>query len=454
MSGATPTPPPNANPAGPGQNQNGAQAEAGNLNAVQDDAAHAAAQIGVRAAAQVAAMAAHQEQLAAQQHRQFNLGFPPPQQLGHQSRTPAQSVPPNIGHGHGHFQQQMQFGAGQFGAQPGQQFQQPMGMPGFFPANPFAQQQMFAPNPFQSTMAQLYQNAMAQQQMAQQIWGQQMAPMLQQQAAPPVPAPQQPRSRNSTTSGHSSGSSATTERNPPPPPPAPARRSPALSDVSNPDNDPQIEDAPATAEPLAQIKSAVAKMEAPADKEKKKLKKVPVPEESSMEWKPKSTNKIIFRDLISVASAVNTFRSNHVEENPSVDCVKDFNRIGEKVQLFFDHINIAETHDEFDWELVGKAAAPDFTANAELQKRVNKALTTLKQERKEKENKEKDRRFRGRNGGNGAASSSGSGPRKSARHHPYSEDSKSTGAAREVTCYNCQRKGHYSRDCKAPKKEK
>ncbi len=63
-------------------------------------------------------------------------------------------------------------------------------------------------------------------------------------------------------------------------------------------------------EPLAQIKSTIASLEkgpSTSTKDEKKLKKVPVPDEKLMDWQLRSTNKIIFHDLVSMVNAVNRF---------------------------------------------------------------------------------------------------------------------------------------------------
>ncbi len=163
-------------------------------------------------------------------------------------------------------------------------------------------------------------------------------------------------------------------------------------------------------------------------------------------------NRIIFRDLLSVSNAVNKFCTNHLREEGTIKFAKDFNKIGEKMQQFFNHINIAEMHEEFNWELIGKALAPEVTADADLQKRVNKALAGLKAEIKEKEQKVKQHRFRGSSAGNGATR--GGNDLKSSRHQPYPSSNTSWSASCSTVCYNCEKMGHYSRDCKAPKKEK
>ncbi|MCP4548726.1 MAG: hypothetical protein GY835_19890, partial [bacterium] len=310
-------------------------------NGAGDAAAQAAAaQAAITAAQNAAMVAAMQFNMAQNPSNPNRVGFPPFAAAQGQ-RLGAASTPPTAQN-----LQQMQLGAPQmqFGQMP-----QALTMPGFYPANPFAQQQMTSPFmqfPFH-TMAPFYQQALAQQAMGQMGgWGPQPQGAPRPQMVPP--APPAPPSSNSSGNSHQSagaGSSGQSDRDRADPPRLPARPSSELSDVSDAERDRSPSPTPAT-EPAEILKSALEKIKAAPSasaKDTKKLKRVPVPDETHMDWQRHSTNRIIFRDLVSVANAVNKFRKYHLEEEGTLERAKDFNRIGDKVQRFFDHINIAET---------------------------------------------------------------------------------------------------------------
>ncbi len=137
---------------------NAAQGDAA-CNGPPNDAATAAAQnqnVNPADNAQAAAAASQ----VVHTHLAMNFSFPPGFQQN-QQRRPVTSVPPNMANTQMQLRQMFS-----------QQFQQPMGMPpmgmpGFFPANPFVQAQMFLPFAFQSAMAPFYQNVLTAQQPAQ-----------------------------------------------------------------------------------------------------------------------------------------------------------------------------------------------------------------------------------------------------------------------------------------------
>ncbi len=411
-------------------------------NDAMDAGAMDAAQQAALAAQNAAMLAAAQAHMASLHH----VGFPPG------VSTQQRATPTPFG-----YQQRSQPSFPQM--QLGQQMQQGMGMLGFFPMNPFVWAQMFSPMmqfPFQTAMAPFWQQALASQNSAQtgpavgQFSGASAQPTATATTATTAAGPVV-----SHASGRSTQSTSLSARTEPSAPSSVlARPDSELSDVSNPDSERLPTPPPCPSDLLAILKKAVAKLElAPSmsAKSEKKLNRVPVPNENYMEWQRGSTNRIIFRDLVSVTNVVNRFCKHHLEEEGSAERAKDFNRIGDKVQHFFDHINIAETHEEFNWELVGKALAPEVMADPDLQKRINKALTGLKQERKERELRQKNRpRFRGHDGGNGAATDRKSST--SSRHQPYPTVSHTTHCSSD--CFNCRRPEHYQRDCKEPKKEK
>ncbi len=104
-------------------------------------------------------LATAQANMAAMHH----IGFPPNATMQHQRGTTTPASQNLQG-----YQQQLQFGFLQM--QFAQQMQQGLGMPGFFPINPFVQAQMFLPLmqfPFQNSMAPFLQQALGPQSFGQ-----------------------------------------------------------------------------------------------------------------------------------------------------------------------------------------------------------------------------------------------------------------------------------------------